>query len=178
MCWYWTHNSNPFWWFFLRPLVAVSYACMDHILLSIWGRSSTDIQSFLSKQLSTLWYSTLWVLHMLAFPDSQNSYLNSESLLDFTWDLTSFLIAWKQSQGSKVGAIVELIQFVFHFWGITVLHCLVPVSWNLFKCILSICFCCSFKRQDKYSFCYSILAKSKSAKEVLRNCPISRQKLL
>lgn len=132
LCWCWTHNSNPFWWFFPRPQVAATYTCTDHILLSIWGRSFTDIQSFLSKQLSTLWYSTLWILDMLAFPDSQNSYLNLESLLDFTWDLTSFLIAWKQSQGSKVGAIVELIQFVFHFWGITVLHCLMPVSWKLF----------------------------------------------
>ena len=42
------------------------------VLLSMWETSSADIQSFLSMQLSPLWYSILWILATLVFPESQS----------------------------------------------------------------------------------------------------------
>lgn len=157
LCQYRTFTSNPFWWFFPRPQVTFPMHVLTSVLPSIWERSSADIQSFLSRQLASLWYSILSILATLVFTGAQHFFFNWGSLLDSTWVLILCAITWRPAQGSR---IVEPTPFAFHLSGITVLHCLMPASWKLFFHILDLFFG-SFRWKSKSNYCFSILARSR-----------------
>lgn len=142
------------------------HMCMLISVLLIFERDPLQISSFFSEQLTPFWCSILWILAMLIFAGVQQ-------FLQLREFATLYLGSYSACHCLEALSIGELTPTVFHL-RITVFHCLMPASWELFFHILCLVFG-SLEWESKSNFCCSILARSRSAKEVLRNCPTSRQ---
>lgn len=112
---------------------------------------SGDLQSFLSLELSPVWYSVLQLLTALAFP---NSLVHSSTQRQLQAHLCCALqaVSWDIYR-------VHIVYFLPP--GVTVLHCLMPDVMKIVSYILSFFKSC-FSRVGKFRLFYSIFIGSRS----------------
>lgn len=154
-----TVTTNSFRRFFLSLRLFPQRHVLINSLLNAWEKLSR-FPSSVSVQLSLLWYPKC--SSHFGFPGLSVLSPQLTESAKFHGGIVFCAIAWKPSQGSKLGGNCGFTLFVSIFSRIIVFVAWYPVSWELLFHIFNLVYLNCFRQEDKPSLYYSILFGSEN----------------